>query len=95
MSRKGYRKPGTCPRCGAIPSHQRHQLRVGPPSFGEYERISDLNPVDAVQCPRCKEVFQVSTFEHDEDFVVGAGRDFFECVPSYCPICGEKIEYEQ
>ena len=69
MSRKGYRKPGTCPRCGAVPSHQRHQLRVSPPSFGEYERISDFNPVDAVQCPRCKEVFQVSTFEHDGDFV--------------------------
>lgn len=45
--------------------------------------------------PRCKEVFQVSTFEHDEDFVVGAGRDFFECVPSYCPICGHELEYEQ
>lgn len=94
MVYRGYKKPGTCPRCGAVPAHQRHQISHIPPDLAECELVNNINPVDAAQCPRCQEVFQVVTYEHDDCFVFGLGKISFECVPNFCPICGKEIEYE-
>ncbi len=87
---KGATKRDSCPRCGAPKCHQKFTPRH-PREFGRYELISSLNPVDCVQCSRCGTAFSVNVYEHDGALVIDLGDASFECVPRYCPICGEKV----
>lgn len=90
---KGATKRDSCPRCGAPKCHQKFTPRQ-PRELDGYELISKLNPVDCVQCPRCGVAFGVSVYEHDGAFVIGLGDTSFECVPNFCPICGEEVADE-
>lgn len=84
-----FARPVDCPTCGAPPSRQKWKPRK-PVDVDKMVAISDVNPVDAVRCPRCDLVFSVSHYEHDDCYITSWTE--FETIPRYCPWCGEDLQ---
>ena len=77
-----------CPTCGATPSHQKWKPRKLVYT-NEVVAIGDVDPVDAVHCPRCDLVFGVVHYEHDDTYITSWTE--FETIPRYCTWCGEDL----
>lgn len=92
MRARRFARGVDCPRCGAVPSHQRWKPRKTV-DFNEVTPIADCDPVDAVQCPRCGLVFQVSHFENDGVYITD--WDEIETVPRFCPFCGKELGLDE
>lgn len=60
--------------------------------FDEGESVFDMNPVDGVCCPHCSESFRVEGIPTFEAGIVEIGGVMEECVPDYCPYCGEELD---
>lgn len=88
MKRIKFARPVDCPTCGATPSHQKWKPRKLVYT-NEMVAIGDVDPVDAVHCPRCDLVFGVVHYEHDDTYITSWTE--FETVPRYCPWCGEDL----
>ena len=84
-----FARAANCPTCGATPCHQKWKPRKMV-DLGEVTPIADCNPVDAVQCPSCGLVFQVSQFENDGTYITC--WDEIEFVPRFCPLCGSEVD---
>ncbi len=87
--RTGVFSAGMCPRCGATASHQKFRPRGGM-DLGGVDLADGLRAEDGVICPRCGEGFRVSHLETWDGRFVNY-EDEFECVPNYCPMCGERL----
>ncbi len=88
--RFGTTSRGCCPRCGAVPSHQRFRPAEGVKDMAAYEPVDEMNPVDAVLCRRCGTAFQVLRIESDGDYIVDWGTKY-EFSPNFCPNCGAEV----
>lgn len=60
--------------------------------FEEGESVYDMNPVDGVFCPHCHESFRVEGIPTFEPGIVEIAGVVEECVPNYCPLCGEGLD---
>lgn len=89
MSKYGQRGSRDCPRCGAVPSHQKRKPRKIA-DFGRLWPIYDTNPVDGSVCPNCGIGFRVEQLEHDDTYFADL-EECFEFVPKFCPNCGERL----
>lgn len=79
-----------CPTCGATPSSQRKKIvGVRDISVGDY--VSNLNPVDGVECPSCGYCFRVSGLDVDDGGMLESDMEY-ECAPRFCPRCGLRFE---
>lgn len=83
-----FARPIDCPTCGAPPSRQKWKPRKQVDA-NEMVAISEVDPVDAVHCPRRDLVFSVSHYEHDDRYITS--RTEFETIPRYRPWCGEDL----
>lgn len=83
-----FAKPVDCPTCGATPSQQKWKPRKLVYT-DQVVAIGDVDPVDAVHCPRCDLVFGVVYYEHDDTYITSWTE--FETIPRYCPWCGEDL----
>lgn len=88
MRRIKFARPVDCPTCGATPSHRKWKPRTQVDT-DEMVAISEVNPVDAVRCPRCDLVFSVVHYEHDDCHITS--RTEFETIPRYRPWRGEDL----
>lgn len=84
---------GNCPRCGAIPSHQKRKPRKPVVDTNALWPIFDTNPVDGVVCQKCGIGFRVGQLEHDDTYFIDL-EEAFEFIPKFCPNCGERLEDE-
>ena len=90
-----------CPRCKALVKsgisvydamEKWNNRHICPDSlYEEGESVFDMNPVDGVCCPHCHESFRVEVIPTSEVGIVEFGGVVEECVPAFCPICGEKL----
>lgn len=78
-----------CPTCGAVPSVQRRKI-VGIRDIAVMDYVSNLNPVDGVECPSCHYCFRVSGLDVDELGMLESDVEF-ECAPKFCPRCGTEV----
>lgn len=78
----------TCPRCGAPRSVQRFPIRRAT-DLSQMELVGNLHPSDGVVCRKCGFAFRASALDVDGDFLVSL--DELECIPNYCPRCGEQL----
>lgn len=83
-----FARPVDCPTCGATPSQQKWKPRKLVYT-DQVVAIGDVDPVDAVHCPRCDLVFSVVHYEHDDTYITSWTE--FETIPRYCPWCGEDL----
>lgn len=86
----GPRGVNDCPRCGAVPSHQKRKPRKTLVDIGRLWPIFDTNPVDGVVCLSCGTGFRVAQLEHDDTYFDDLEEEF-EFVPRFCPNCGAKV----
>lgn len=91
MRRIEFARPVDCPTCGAAPSRRKWKPRKIV-DVDEMVAIRDVDPVDAVHCPRCDLVLSVSHFEHDDTYITSWTE--FETIPRYRPRCGEDLTNE-
>ena len=80
-----------CPRCGAIPSHQKYRPRV---VSLDMTKGVDMNPVDGFSCPYCNEAYRVFRLESEAGFIIDWQTEY-EYVPRYCPNCGARFEVDE
>lgn len=83
-----FARPCDRPTCGATASRQKWKPRKQVDT-DEMVAISEVNPVDAVRCPRCDLVFSVMHYERDDCYITS--RTEFETIPRYRPWCGEDL----
>lgn len=81
----------TCPRCGAPRSVQKYPIRRAT-DLAAMELVDNLHPSDGVVCRKCGFEFRVSALDVDGDYLVS--QDELECIPNYCPRCGEILAGE-
>ena len=86
----GPRGVNDCPRCGAVPSHQKRKPRKTLVDIGRLWPILDTNPVDGVVCLSCGIGFRVEQLEHDDTYFDDL-EEAFEFIPRFCPRCGAKV----
>lgn len=79
-----------CPTCGASPSAQKRRI-IGVRDISQWEYVANMNPVDGVECPSCHFCFRVEGLDVDSDGMLLSDDTEFECVPVFCPMCGEKL----
>lgn len=87
--KRGLYAHDTCPRCGAVRSHQKYPLRRPMIDMSVMQPIEDLNPVDGVVCKECGMAYRVTKLDVDDGYLIS--EDEFECVPNYCPRCGAEV----
>lgn len=92
MRKHGPRGVGNCPRCGAVPSHQKRKPRKTS-DFGRMWPICDTDPVDGVVCPKCGIGFRAEQFNHDGTYFEDL-NEAFELIPMFCPNCGARVVKE-
>jgi len=68
----------------------KHQPRRSASDFSVTIPIEDLHPADGVCCCHCGVTFRVSRLDADNGYL--ASNDEFECIPNFCPVCGNEIE---
>lgn len=83
-----YSEKNNCPRCGAIPSHQRYRERV---VRLDETRAVDMNPVDGFICPYCQDAFRVSRLESEAGYIIDWQTEY-EFPPHFCPNCGASLK---
>lgn len=54
--------------------------------------MENMHPSDGVVCQKCGAAFMVTALDVEDGYLMS--DDEIECVPSYCPICGERMVYE-
>lgn len=52
-------------------------------------RVDSLSPIDGVECPHCGADFRVVLIDADDGIL--QSDDEGDCLPRFCPICGERL----
>ena len=87
--KRGLYAHDTCPRCGAVRSHQKYPIRRPMLDLSVMQPVDSLHPSDAVVCKKCGMAYRVVKLDVDDGYLIS--EDEFECVPNYCPRCGAEV----